>query len=231
MARNFAAGTNVLRNASALGITGYPVAFSCFFRVPNVSGYKPIMALNDVGASGSLILSVNGNVLLNQTTNDSAIGESVTSSNTISIDTWYHAMAMWYSATERYVVLNDVCVAGTSTNLVFPAALDRFSVGGEERFSAQQFVGDLYRATVWKDVKPLLDTVKAISNGKPPYFVHHENMVAHYALNNANGTNEQDLINTNHLTLTGSSNYVSTNPTLLTKLTRRTASRLNRGAA
>lgn len=231
MARNFAAGTNVLRNASAIGITAYPFAFSVSFRVPNVTGYKPIMALNDVGANGSFILSVNGNVLLNQTTTDAALSENVTSSNTISTDTWYHAMALWYSATERYVALNDTLVAGTATNLAFPSALDRFSVGGEERFSHQQFVGDLHRATVWKDVKPVLNTIRALMNGKPGYHVHHDNIVAHYALNNANNTNEQDLIGTNHLTLTGSSSYTSDAPTMLTKLSRRSAARANRGAA
>lgn len=188
MSRRGWSTANFFRYGGAV-VTAVPLTIACWAKtsITGSTQRMPGIFRSNVAAGGSCFsLAVDAsNKIDANAQNDSAGQSHALTSTTISANTWFHACAVFASATSRSAYLNGAG-KGTATGNITPGSLDRTSIGVIDQTSAiQPFApsgtGDIAEAAIWNIALSDADVV-SLALGIPPFLVHPEALVAYWPL-------------------------------------------------
>lgn len=132
-------------------IVSYPFVIACRFNSDIINTYQTLISIVDKdvypGSMYSLSLSNDTKVWV-RAYKDPAYGNAKTST-TYSVNTWHHACAIFASATDRRVLLDNGGKVTNATN-VTPVNLDRTTIGYDRRpTSWYPMSGMIAEAAIW----------------------------------------------------------------------------------
>lgn len=187
MARRGWSTSNFLRYAAGL-ITAAPLTIAAWAKTSITGSNQRIAGLWTSGSTATVntfqLLVTSANVV-DAFTGDGVGSSAALSSTTISANTWFHACAVFASATDRRAFLNG---GGKGTNAVsrVPSGINRTSIGvGDGSAAALPFApsgtGDIAEVAMWNVA--LTDAeVASLANAIPPFLVRPASLVAYWPL-------------------------------------------------
>lgn len=154
MARSYNGSTTSDYRTDALGLTGFPIVFSCWFQAANVTASHTLMALSEAAANDSYLImyaggSVAGDPIIAQHREGTVVFASTTSG--YSAATWHHAACM-FAATDLRAAWLDGGSKGTETTARnFPVGMNRTSLGVfiSNSTTSLYLNGQIQEAGVW----------------------------------------------------------------------------------
>ena len=169
----------------APGVTAMPLTLACWARTSINSGFQVPLNLRQNAAAndrqGYQIYSNNLNI--RAAIADGSTLNNANSTNNFAINTWFHAAAVFTSATLRAIFLNGG-FKGTQSTSRTPTGIDRLLIGVEGGTSgvatpwAPGGTGDIAEIGIW-NVALTDGEVLTLSQGFSPLLVRPQNLV-HY---------------------------------------------------
>ena len=218
---DFDGSTDYFSLASTFGWSeAYPFSFSAFFKTSSASN-QTISQITAPGAQGKYVLmNVQADGEVSAYVRAGTI-QSITSSGAgVGDGAWHHLVATFVSATERYLYLDGVQVAGSAseTSQAIDTAMSEIRVGADQSNGVSSyFDGLLEDVAFWSDELTLNEitwlynsgsgrSYSAVSGGGSPGTA---NLVAWYDFDDSAGNGAVDSHSTYDLTENSSPTYQS----------------------
>lgn len=209
MARRGWSATNYLLYTTGI-VTAMPLTIAAWGKTSITGTLQAMVHIGDVDVNPtqnrwSLTVDVNDKVTA--TTNTTSGTVSAVTSTAISANTWFHACAVFTSATSRGAYLNGGG-KGSNTTSRSPTGIDRTAIGVLFGSSVSQpfgpaGTGDLAEVAVWNIALSDAD-VAALATGVSPLLIHPEALVGYWPLLGVNSPENNLLSNTSTMSITGS---------------------------
>jgi hypothetical protein len=203
MARAGWSTSNYLRSGAVL--TAMPATIVCWAKTPNLGVSRTLVGVSNSASAitnNSLILGVQVGNGVQAVTGDGAGANTCISSTQITINTWFHAAAVFASATDRRSFLNGGG-KGTDANSRTPSGMNRTNIGVSEQGTiGRAWDGDIADAAIWNIALSDAD-VLALSKGVSPLLMHPEALVAYWPLIGNNSPENNFKSNANAGTVIG----------------------------
>ena len=220
MARSFEAASSQWATVSSSPVSTVPCTLACWMRKDsNQTGYPAyLMAIGrSIDDNDELALRISSSsphkIVATSRQADSSI-TTETASGT-STGTWYHAAAVFASATSRTAYLNATGTSGTDSST--PTSLDQIAIGALYRATSVglSFDGAIAHAGIWNVALSATEVASLYNNGigADPRSVRPDALVAYWPLLNNDG--DQDYWGNYHLTASGSPTYAQHPPVLM----------------
>ncbi len=151
MSVSFASASSERLELSSAPVTDAPITFACWHKTGLASSYRVLMSIGN-STSGSarfgLELNSSNKYVATARTSGSANATGATSINTS--DVWQHAMAIFFTSTDRRVYYNGT-EDGTSTTDRSPAGMNKSCIGGRIVGSSidSEIDGELAEVGIW----------------------------------------------------------------------------------
>lgn len=210
MSRRGWSTSNYLLYSSALTGIAMPLTMACWGNTSVTGTLQAMMHIGDVAVGPTQnrwSLTVDTGDAVTATTNTTTGTVSAVTSTTISASTWFHACAVFTSATSRAAFLNG---GGKGTNATSrsPTGIDNFAIGVLYGSSVSQpfgpaGTGDLAWATVWNIALSDAD-VAILATGIDPRLIHPEAIIGFWPLVGVNSPENNLYSNTEVLSIVGS---------------------------
>lgn len=209
MARRGWSATDYLLYTAGV-VTAMPLTIAAWGKTSITGTLQAMVHIGGVGVGPtqnrwSLTVDVNDKVTA--TTNTTTGTVSAVTSTAISANTWFHACAVFTSATSRDAYLNGGG-KGSNTTSRSPTGIDRTAIGVLFGSSVSQpfgpaGTGDLAEVAVWNIALSAAD-VAALATGVSPLLIHPEALVGYWPLLGVNSPENNLLSNTSVMSITGS---------------------------
>lgn len=152
--RNFVrASSKFLRTSMTPLVTAtVPLSVSCWIRLTS-GGINQNVLSGGTNASANFAWGLGvttANKLIFYASNGAGSFDNIIGSSTLSTGTWYHAVIVWRSATDREIYLNAVSDGTGSTSRLPSAGADRFALGTYFDIGGSDYWnGDIDETGVW----------------------------------------------------------------------------------
>lgn len=185
MALEFDSGSSEGLLGSSTPVTAAPLTLACWAYLNNITAQHSLVAIPRSNNSiDYFTLDAAGNVggdPLHATARDSGTSASAATSAGYSASTWFHAAAVFASATSRTVYLDGGSSGSNATSIV-PASLDRVSVGYLGRSSPVNYAdGLIAEVGIWNAALAAADIAR-LASGFSPVLIRPDALVAYYPL-------------------------------------------------
>lgn len=202
MARNFIrANSERLEFTSGSIISGTPFSMAAWFRLPTLSpgGELGIISVGDSVVTNNYhtLQLVDSDDRLYASTRDGVLGNAISASAVV-IDTWFHGLGVWTSATSRQVYLNGV--AGTENTDNLAPTVDQAVIGAILRHNGfiSHHNGDIAEPAMWSVALSSADAAQLPLVS--PLMVRPDALLAYWPLHGRTSP-EIDVFGGNNLTL------------------------------
>lgn len=201
-------GPILLRYAAAMA-TAVPLTMAAWGKTSVTGSQQYMLGLFRAAAAtdrDNFALRISGSNEVAAQTCDNAAASTALSSTTISANTWFHAAAVFTSATDRAAFLNG---GGKGTNATSrtPAGIDRTSIGLQDNAAANRAfanggTGDLAEVGLWSAA--LTDAEIAIlAAGISPLAVRPASLIGYWPLLGVNSPEDNIVSNVSVMSLVG----------------------------
>jgi len=181
MARLFDDASTEYLEYSGVILTAVPITMACWFRTDVASLFQALVSITDpdAGSQQHFTLSILG---ATQKVKATTGPYGVSTTTTISADTWHHACGVFAASNDRRVYL-DGGGKGTYDDDMTPTNIDVTTIGIRKSLSTtyEPLSGSICEVGIW-NVALTDDEVAILAKGYSPVLVHPQNLVAYWPL-------------------------------------------------
>lgn len=204
MARNFNGSSAFAENANAI-VNDVPCTLACWFDVDTAVDAQLVGVGDTSGNDYMRLVSNSSGAVAAQSFDGTTFASGNSDTNSSVGGGWFHAAAVFGSATSRIAYLDgDPGTENTTSVTVTPANIDRTVIGANKNFGTTTlyFDGQIAEAAIWGAALTEAE-ILALADGCSPLLVRPGSLVAWWPLIGRFST-EIDLVGGYGLTLSGS---------------------------
>jgi hypothetical protein len=176
MARNISRASSQYLDASVLPVSAYPVSFACWFNPQNFNNDPNGLLILSRGTTNSDCIGLmwndsgGSNPTVSAVINNNGTVTEALHATALSTSTWYHATAVFSSATSYSIYLNGANKVSQNNSNAFPSSMDRVLMGSIFISSQRLTSALLAEAGIW-NVALTDDEALALARGASPMLV------------------------------------------------------------